>query len=618
MKLHGKIVPTVFFAIFVTLFFSQSTRAQQALLDSLTNELNILTIRDSARVDLLNRLSSMVYRNDPEQARIYARESAEISRERDYIKGEALANGHLGNSYYAQSEYDSTVFFHTRSYELFSSINDQRGMAIAQAAMGTINAVNNRFTEAIDHFLKALRSFEELEHYSAVAVMYNNVGNLYLEQKEYNEALINYQKSLDAFEQTPNKRQLITTLVNVGQTLHLLDRSDEALTYIQRGFENEKENNNSLSLISLYKLRASIYSSKGKYQLAKEDLTKTLALIKKLGAAKGLEEVNYRLGDIAYKQGQYAQAKSYLLQSLEYFERLEANMSFDRVDLLELLGMTDQKLGNYASGFSYAMRAKNLSDSLHRQETTTTIAELQTKYETEKREQTITLLETENRLAESEKEQLSIKAEIATSRIILTIVIGAFLLFLMAFIYNRKLYHRKVALELANKDAELARQKEREKTIRLESVQGELKNFGGFISEKDAFLSEIIETLSAIKQEASQFSVKKELSILSNKIQRTRNMTDEEEKLLQRIEQVNQGFFQTLETQFPHLTKADKRLSSLIKMDLSNKEIAVVLNINYKSVSQAKFRLKKKMKLMEDDDLGHFLNSIGIEYAVNS
>lgn len=612
MKLPGQILSIVFFTIYISLSYAPAAFAQQAVIDSLKNELTIQTVRDSGRVDLLNHLSNITYQYNPEEARTLAFEAVFVSRENNYVKGEALAYSNVGNSFYAQSRFDSTLHYHTLAYDLFSSIDDQRGMAVAQATMGTVNAVNNRFAAAIDHFLTALQSFEALEHYSAIGVMYNNVGNLYLEQKELNEALANYQKSLEAFENTTNKRQLITTLVNIAQTLHHLDRSEEALAYIERGSQIGQEYNNRLSLVNLYKLKASIHTSLGEYELSRKSLDNTLAIMKELGTSKGLEEVNFRLGDIAFREGKYSQAKSYLLKSLEYYIELGGDISFDRVDVLQLLASTDQKLGNYASALDYALKAQHISDSLYQEETAAKIAELQTQYETEKQEQTIALLETENRLAETEKEQLATKAEVASSKIILAIVIGIFLLVLMAVIYNRKLYNRKVALEMANKDAELAKQKEREKSVRLESIQGELKNFGGFISEKDTFLNEVLEKLNSIKLESSQFSVKKDISILSDKIQHTLNMTEEEEKLLQRIEQVNDGFFQALESRFPALTKSDKRLSSLIKMDLSNKDIAIILNINYKSVSQAKFRLKKKMKLVEEEDLGHFLNTLGI------
>jgi DNA-binding NarL/FixJ family response regulator len=54
----------------------------------------------------------------------------------------------------------------------------------------------------------------------------------------------------------------------------------------------------------------------------------------------------------------------------------------------------------------------------------------------------------------------------------------------------------------------------------------------------------------------------------------------------------------------------ERRLAGLVRMNLTNIQIAGILNIEGKSVKVAKHRLKKKLGLSEDDDLNTFLQSI--------
>ncbi|MDD5507661.1 MAG: LuxR C-terminal-related transcriptional regulator [Bacteroidales bacterium] len=61
---------------------------------------------------------------------------------------------------------------------------------------------------------------------------------------------------------------------------------------------------------------------------------------------------------------------------------------------------------------------------------------------------------------------------------------------------------------------------------------------------------------------------------------------------------------------FPHLTLQEKHLAMLIRLNLSTKEIATLLNISPKSVEVARYRLKKKLNLQQDDNLAQFINNL--------
>ena len=76
------------------------------------------------------------------------------------------------------------------------------------------------------------------------------------------------------------------------------------------------------------------------------------------------------------------------------------------------------------------------------------------------------------------------------------------------------------------------------------------------------------------------------------------------------FEEINRSFFTALNQRFPELTENEVRLSSLIKMNMSLKETASVLNISPNSVKNARYRLKEKLKL-DGDSLNDFIQKIG-------
>ena len=67
-----------------------------------------------------------------------------------------------------------------------------------------------------------------------------------------------------------------------------------------------------------------------------------------------------------------------------------------------------------------------------------------------------------------------------------------------------------------------------------------------------------------------------------------------------RFSQINPGFDKNLQKNFPMLNSNDRNFCALLKMKLSNKEIAELLHISHESVISKKYRLKKKMNIKED------------------
>ncbi|MEM9340553.1 MAG: 7TM diverse intracellular signaling domain-containing protein [Bacteroidota bacterium] len=77
------------------------------------------------------------------------------------------------------------------------------------------------------------------------------------------------------------------------------------------------------------------------------------------------------------------------------------------------------------------------------------------------------------------------------------------------------------------------------------------------------------------------------------------------------FENVHPDFFSKLEHAFPNLTPNDHKLLAFVKMKLSNKEIAIIMNVSRRAVEQAKRRVKKKMQMNSDDtDIIGFIEKI--------
>ena len=81
------------------------------------------------------------------------------------------------------------------------------------------------------------------------------------------------------------------------------------------------------------------------------------------------------------------------------------------------------------------------------------------------------------------------------------------------------------------------------------------------------------------------------------------------QKFEENFDIVYDDFLKRLGARYPHLTISDKKMCAYLKMDLSSKEIAPLLNLTVRSVEMTRYRLRKKLGLNREDNLTEFLQN---------
>lgn len=130
------------------------------------------------------------------------------------------------------------------------------------------------------------------------------------------------------------------------------------------------------------------------------------------------------------------------------------------------------------------------------------------------------------------------------------------------------------------------------------------------LTEQRLFLEEIITRLEELEQSAGHSSNKNDLRSLIALIRQKMSFSKEKENFYGEVEMIHKDFKTKLETSFPSLTEQEKKLATLIRLNLSNKEIATLLSISPKSVEVSRHRLKRKLGLQSEDNLMQYINSI--------
>ncbi|PQB07658.1 transcriptional regulator [Polaribacter filamentus] len=225
-----------------------------------------------------------------------------------------------------------------------------------------------------------------------------------------------------------------------------------------------------------------------------------------------------------------------------------------------------------------------------------------------------------NKHSETNRIKLKILPPWYKSKIGFFLYAGILLFILVLFFI---LHKRKINKE--QKTLEQKYQKEQEKLVKEQVIENDkqlikLKN-AALKNELKLKSKQLANTAMAlVKKNESLLILKEELLLNKNsfensysfrklvkKIDSSIGGDDEWEIFEYNFNQVHEEFFSSLSAVFPMLSKKDLKTSAYIKMNLSTKEIALLMNISVRGVETMRYRLKKKLNLQNDNSLVDYL-----------
>lgn len=141
----------------------------------------------------------------------------------------------------------------------------------------------------------------------------------------------------------------------------------------------------------------------------------------------------------------------------------------------------------------------------------------------------------------------------------------------------------------------------------LKFRQSEMVTMAMSIIHKNEFLNNLKNEVVKIKSRVNDHETRVELNKLSLMITQDLSIDRDREKFQMHINEQNSNFIHQLSQSFPTMTDNEKRLASLLRLNLSSKEIASILNISPKSVEMNRYRLRKKLKVDPKVSLSDFI-----------
>ncbi len=175
---------------------------------------------------------------------------------------------------------------------------------------------------------------------------------------------------------------------------------------------------------------------------------------------------------------------------------------------------------------------------------------------------------------------------------------------------QRKLqYMHQLEMDKAEKELIALRNAKLEAEIQVKNT--ELASAALHLVQKSDVLHKIKEQMSKLKQETPSMSDASDLKKILKTLNEENKIEEQWQQFSQHFDVVHHDFLSKLKTKHPKLTPNEHKLCAYLKMNLTTKEIAQLMNITPRGVEISRYRLRKKLEVPSGMHLFNFLDAIG-------
>jgi len=351
----------------------------------------------------------------------------------------ARATNNLGLVYYNQGIYPEALKYYSEGLKKRQEINDSLGIASSYNNLGNVYDHMSNYPASLKSNFTALKIREKLEDKEGISKSYNNIGLIYWKQRNYSEALKNHFASLKIKKELGNKSEIASSYNNIGLIYWQTKHYEEALKNHLEALKLYKEVNSKTDIATSYGNIGIIYNRQKNYEEALKNHLASLKIKEELGDMEGIASSNINIGNVYGGKKNFSEAIFYLNKGLELSEKLGYKEGVKE----SYAGLSDmyKETNDYKKAYDNFKLYSESKDSIFNEEASKQIAEMQTKYETEKKEQQITLLNKDKELQD---------AQLNRQKIIIWSVAGGLLivLILSIFIFRERRKSEKLLLNI--------------------------------------------------------------------------------------------------------------------------------------------------------------------------
>ena len=528
-----------------------------------------------------------------------------------------------------------------KAHSIAERNKDSQKTAECNIIMGDIFKENNTFPTAISYYEKAIDDLIKANDHHTIYRLYIKIAKLY-QNSEFDSKW-----SIDAMNNALKYAGIINDPViynevymAMGDLYYSQDNYDLAEKYYNEILKNGINKNTILPISIAFTNKANISIKRNKYEEALSMADSSLYLCIR-DFNDSLQAINYNCKAEIYDSiGDFESARKYYLKSsiltydIEDFYTCGKSM-FGLAHLYQRYGMHENainvfkiisdstmkykqfdicyqscyqlskcyaSLGRYEEAYDYFNKYDISYDSAFAIKQDKKIEELRNSYllALNIKELKVNEIKEENIRYNRNEWKLFVSITIVLTMIVIT--------FGILYAKNTELFHKNKVTSY-------------EQQIKIDKIESglmeyQLKNNRELIIKMALQIRSYVDIINPIKDdlktamELPDNELKNKVKNIHHNIHNNINLLSNAESINKQIDSIYKDFFKRLDEKHPGLTKSEKKLCTMLYIDMSSKEIATITNTTVRSVETSRYRLRKKFELSRDEDIVSFLQKI--------
>jgi two-component system, NarL family, sensor kinase len=346
--------------------------------------------QDTNRVKTLYHLAMWYEKSNLDSASRFLEALRTLSRELTYPRGELMYYERMVVVHYTEGDHTTAL----RDSEAGLALARRLKLAGSEIAMLNMMAIcyqyMGKFQEELDYVLQAQRKAQAVNDTAKVVKLYLSLSNAYSDLGQERKAVAAGRRGLRLREQYHITGGYINRVYSsLAQSYEVLGMTDSADYFYQRAIVASKEIQDVFAEGTIYQFVTNFYSTLGRYDKMLTMANQSLTLAKQLNSRKMEATAYYSIAAAHYYNRNNAEAQRFLDRSMAIV--LADSIRGGTLDGYRLLSYIASSRGD----FPLAARARGKADSIQQEalneDVAKSAADLEQKYETEKKENQIKL-----------------------------------------------------------------------------------------------------------------------------------------------------------------------------------------------------------------------------------
>lgn len=293
-------------------------------------------------------------------------------------------------TYFSGLSPDSAIHYFNEGLRLSREISNDTLAARCTYRIGILNFNTGDYEKAIGNLFSSLKTFERYGDKSRAIRCLQYLGMAYNEQHMFDKALEYAKQSLDICRSIGDKNAAAVSLTNIGSVYYSQSDYEKALEYFNEGLKTMEEVNNQQGIADALNNVALIYEEKKDLGKALEIHLRSLAMAKEMDDSRGIAVSYHNIGLVYKGMGKYPVAIQYLDSCIALAK--DGDDKFYLKESYNTLSELYSNVGNFELAYQTHLLFSELNDTLINEESKRQFAEMNAKYETEKKDNQISLL----------------------------------------------------------------------------------------------------------------------------------------------------------------------------------------------------------------------------------